>query len=156
MATSPKDIGYHRNSAISHILLGQMLVRQNQAAQAVTHFRRALELSQEVLVTDPQYFESKIDVARSQGNLGNAMFVNGNKAEGVAYLSEAVNIYDETALVDTENALLKRDYAEALGWLGSALEKTDKVKSDEFYRAGYALWNDLRSKGKLSAADLSI
>lgn len=154
MATSRKDIGYHRNSAITHILLGQMLVRRNNAAQAVTHFRRALELSQEVLVTDPQYFESKFDMARSLGNLGSAMIANGNKAEGLAHLREAVKIYDEMTQVDTENAVLKRDYAESMGWLGSALETTDKAKSAEFYRASYALWNDLRSKEKLSAADI--
>ena len=77
------------------------------------------------------------------------------KAAGLVHLSESAKIYDETSLVDTENALLKRDYAEALGWLGSALERTDKVKSDEFRRSGDALWNELRSNGKLSAADLS-
>ncbi len=155
MAVSPKDIGYHRNSAISHILVGQMLVRQDRAAEAVTHFRRALELSKEVLANDAEYFESKIDVARSQGNLGNAMIITGDKSEGLVHLSEAVNIYGETSRIDAENALLKRDYAEAASWLGLALKDRDRLKSDEFYRTSHTLWGELKSDGKLTAADLA-
>ena len=152
MATSPKDIGFHRNSAIAHIQLGQMLFRQNQAAQAITHFRRALELSKEVLTIDPGYFESKIDVAGSHANLGYALVTTG-KSDGLAHLIDAVKIYDEISRIDTENALIKRDHAETIGWLASALERTDKVRSEELFTASRALWSDLRSKGKLRAAD---
>ena len=63
LATSPKDNGYNRNSAISHIMLGQMYVRHGQAVAALPHFRRALTLSEHVLEADPEYFESKTDLA---------------------------------------------------------------------------------------------
>lgn len=154
LTSSPKDIGYHRNAAISHILVGQLLVQQNKAVQAVTHFRSSLELSQEVLSNNPEYFESKIDLARSYGNLGNAMVITGKRIQGLSHLSDAVKIYDETSNVDIENAILKRDYAETVEWLASALEITDKLKSADYYRASSVLWNELRSAGKLSAADL--
>ena len=155
MATSPKDIGYHRNSALAHLQLGQILFRQHQVAPAISHFRRALELSEEVLELDPWYFESKIDVACARANLGYALISTPGKAEGLVHLSESAKIYDETSRIDTDNALLKRDYAEALGWLASALERTDNLKSDEFHQTSDALWTELRSKGKLSAADIS-
>jgi serine/threonine protein kinase len=155
MSTSPKDIGYHRNSAITQILLGQMYVRSNQPATALTHFRRAHVLSEEVLANDPGYFESKIDLARSNSNLGSALIITGEKLEGMAQLRESLEIFEETSRIDTENALLKRDYAEACGWLAAALEHTDKAAANELYRRSYVLWSELKSKNSLSVADAS-
>lgn len=153
MATSPKDIGYHRNSAVTQILLGQMIVRRNQTAKALPHFRRAHALSEEVLANDPEYFESKIDLARSNSNLGNALIITGQKREGIEHLRESLEIFEEISRIDTENALLKRDYAEACGWLAAAMEHLDKTAANELYRLSYALWSELKSKDALSAAD---
>ena len=38
LASSPKDFGYHRNSALSHILYGEMLMRRKQYAEALESF----------------------------------------------------------------------------------------------------------------------
>ncbi len=153
LSTSPKDIGYHRNSAVTHIILGQMLVREKQPAAAIPHFRRALELSRQVLAIDADYIESKIDVARSLGNLGNALVATGRKADGQAYLDEALTTFHETASADPENSLMMRDFAETAEWLGLARQASDPASAAEYFRISYALWNDLRSRDRISEAD---
>ena len=72
LATSANDKGYSRNSAITNITIGQMLTRQNQPRLALRYFIRARALSENVLKLDPEYFESKVDVALANGNLGRA------------------------------------------------------------------------------------
>ncbi len=125
LKTSGKDIGYHRNTAITHILIGQMLMSGRQPEIAVVHFRRALNLSEQVLVSDSEYFESKIDVARSKSNLGNALIKTGKKDEGLNLLRDSLRIYEQTSLIDVANAELQRDYASASSWLTTEIARSN-------------------------------
>ena len=111
-AESPKDYGYHRNSAATNILYGKMLVRRKQYSEAAALFRRAVESSERVLENDADNAESKIDLARANGYLGNALNLTGKKEEGVKYLKEAVALFETDLLSDTENAESRSDYAE--------------------------------------------
>jgi serine/threonine protein kinase len=149
----PTDIGYNRNSAISHLLAGQLLLEQKQNEQALQHFRRALELSEFVMASDPNYLESKIDVARSEGNLGHAFLLAGDRVKGMEMLRASLSTYDEVSGVDVGNAILKRDYAETAGWAAAELENRKDPGAGVFRELSRGLWLDLRSKGELSAAD---
>ncbi len=153
---SPADVGYNRNTAVSNLLVGQILVRQNQPQQALQHFQRALALSEYVLGSNSEYVESKIDVARSKGDLGHALLLSGNDAQGRARLRESLEMYAELLKADTGNAELKRDYAETAIWQATALERVNKPESDGYRKLGETLWSELSSNGQLSAADKTI
>jgi len=125
LAQSPKDFGYHRNSAITNIFFGQMLVLQKQPARAIPHFRRALDLSERVLKIDADHSESKTDQARANANLGNALILLGKNSEGIEYLNKAKIMFEQACQSDNENAPLIKDYAQAAQWLNSALKQND-------------------------------
>ncbi|MGI8467922.1 MAG: protein kinase domain-containing protein [Pyrinomonadaceae bacterium] len=125
LAESPKDLGYNRNSAITNIYYGQLLVHQKHPAEAIKYFRRALDLSEKVLENDTDNAESKADLARANANLGNALFLNDRAEEGLDYLNKAVNLFGEICPVDNENAQLQIDYAQTLDWL-KAISKQNK------------------------------
>ena len=152
LADSPKDAGYHRNSALTHILLGKFLAHHNQTAKALPHFRRALELSNYVLTSIGEYRESEADLASAYANLGWALITTNKVEEGLQNLRKSVEIYQE--IYDDNNALLKRDYAEACYLLGIALEKEkNQTEARPFLEKSFALWSEMREKGVLRRAD---
>lgn len=117
---SPRDFGYHRNSAATHVIYGELLVRRKQPAAALEHFRRAAELSEYVLASDTDNSESKTDLARANANIGNALVLIGRDKEGTEYLQKAVESLRGIYARDSENAELKRDYFQSLDWLSAA------------------------------------
>ena len=124
LAESPKDFGYHRNSGITNIFFGQMLVLQKQPARAIPHFRRALDLSNRVLEIDPDHSEAKTDRARANANLGRALILTGKNSEGIEYLNKAEIMFGQSCQLDNENAQLTKDYAQTVDWLKSALKQS--------------------------------
>jgi len=153
MATSPRDIGYHRNSAMTRILIGQMLVNRGLYEQGLQHFRRALELSSEVLENDPEYFESKVDLARATGNLGHALILSGKIGPGLLQLRETIRLFEGSSQADSSDAFLMRDYAETCGWLAATLASSSRTESTDYSSRAISLWNELKSRGPLSTAD---
>ncbi|MGI8788131.1 MAG: protein kinase domain-containing protein [Pyrinomonadaceae bacterium] len=147
LAESPKDLGYHRNAALTNLLVGQMLCERNQVRKAVAHFRRAAELSEYVISKDAEYGESKMDLARAKSDLGDALFLDGNRQEGLFDLRESARIYAEN--YDAANYLLKRDYAETCERLGADLAKTRAAESRSW------LAESLRIKNTLRPAEIS-
>ena len=117
LAGSPQDFGYHRNSAATQILDGEMLIRQKQTAAALDHFRRAVELSDFVLENDIENSEAKTDLARAESDIGNALVLTGKKREGADYLQKAYSSLQELFARDTANAELKRTYLQTADWL---------------------------------------
>lgn len=156
LATSANDKGYSRNSAITNITIGQMLVRQNQPHLALRYFVRARTLSENLLKLDPDYFESKVDVAEANGNLGHAQWLSGQQDEGLRNLRQSAAAIDNFAHIDSENAVLKRDYAETTLWLAAALYPSRKEEATAFHNLSQRLWNELRTDGKLNAADIEL
>ncbi len=120
LEASPRDFGYHRNSAATHVIYGKILIRQKQPAAALEHFRRAAELSEYVLASDTDNSESKTDLARANANIGNALVLIGRDKEGTEYLQKAVESLRGIYARDSENAELKRDYFQLLDWLSAA------------------------------------
>ena len=153
LRSSPTDVGYNRNTAISHLLLGQIDIGRGEPAAAIPHYRRALELSEYVINANPAYLESKIDVARSRGGLGHALWLCGEKEKGLALLREALATFDETSRMDVENAGLWRDYAETAGWTASALAANSEAEAAGFRETSNNIWRQLLTKGQLSTAD---
>jgi len=156
LSTSPKDRGYYRNTALTLNLLGSILRQDQKDTRPETLFRRALDLSEQVLKDDPEYFESKVDVARSHAYLGSSMARSGAKELAIAHLEDSVRLYASAIEVDSENALLKRDYAEACDWLAAAIEKTDASRAAELKLRSISLWNDLKLQNKLTYSDRTI
>ncbi len=111
-AQSPKDFGYQRNSAATHVLYGKLLIRRKRMAEAEEQFNRAINLSEQILETDTNYAESKIDLARANGNLGITLLMQGNRKEGLNHLIKAVNIFRDDQVFDEDNAELINDYNE--------------------------------------------
>lgn len=128
LAQSPTDDGYHRNSAVTPLLFGQMLVRQNRAAEAVAQFKRAVELTAQLVADQPQHGEAKADLARAHGNLGHAQMTGGNRGEGEKNLRAAANLFEDLTGRNAEDILLQRDYAENSRRLGEALLVVEEVK----------------------------
>jgi len=124
LAASPKDFGYHRNSAVTNIFFGHLLILQKQPARAIPHFRRALQLSEQVLEIDPVHSESKTDEARANANLGRALVLIGKKSEGLEYLNKAQIIFEQACRSDNENAQLTKDYSQVVDWLNSVSGKS--------------------------------
>ncbi len=112
LAQSPKDFGYHRNCALTHIFYGELLVRQNRRNDALPHFRRAIELNEQVIENDADNVESRIDAAWARGNLGEDLIKTGSAAEGFKDLNQAAAEFEELSKIDTANDELRRYYAE--------------------------------------------
>lgn len=151
LAESPRDIGFHRNAALTHLLFGQILIQKNQSKEAIAHIRQAIELSEYVTADDADYGESKMDLARAYGLLGKALILTGNREEGLRNLLESARIY--ASIYDDANAYLKRDYAETCRWIGTALEKARKEEGRLWLEKSFALWSEMREKNVLSRAD---
>ncbi|MGI9035298.1 MAG: protein kinase domain-containing protein [Pyrinomonadaceae bacterium] len=120
LAQSPQDFGYHRNSAITHIQYGKLLARQKNSAEAIRHFRRAVELSEPIIEDDSDNAESKADLAAAEGNLGSLLIMTGKTDEGRADLKKAVATFEAIGSINTENAQLKTDYEQSRNWLEAA------------------------------------
>ena len=119
LAGSPKDFGYHRNAAATHILYGESLMRQKQSAAALEHFRRAVELSDFVVAGDTENYEAKFDQARAIADLGIALVLTGKKAEGVEDLQKGFAALQEISARDAENAETKRAFLQTGEWLNT-------------------------------------
>ena len=117
LADSPKDFGYHRNSAATHNLIGELLIRRKDYVNSIEHFRRAIELSNFVLESDTDNSESKTDLARATADLGNAFVLIGKTKEGTDNLKKALVSLQEIYAHDNKNIELKRIYLQTQDWL---------------------------------------
>ncbi len=128
LAGSPKDFGYHRNSAATHILFGELLMSRNQSATALENFRRAAELSDYVVQGDTDNSEAKTDLARANANIGNILILKGKQNEGLEYLKKAFASFQELAARDAENAELKLQFSQTRDWLNAAQKTKSAAK----------------------------
>ena len=80
-------------------------------------------------------------------------WLSGQHDEGLRNLRQSAAAIDECAHKDTGNAVLKRDYAEVTHWLAVALDPSKNEEATAFHKLSRRLWNELKTDGKLNAAD---
>ena len=128
---SPNDYGYYRNSALTNIYYGRMLVSQKHPADAIKLFRRALELSAKVLENDADNAESKSDAAWANANLGDALFKLGKTEDALNYLNKSLNSFNDLAARDGKNAELQANYSQTRDWL-QQISNSKKQSSNRY------------------------
>ena len=128
---SPNDYGYYRNSALTNIYYGRMLVSQKHPADAIKLFRRALELSAKVLENDADNAESKSDAAWANANLGDALFKLGKTEDALNYLNKSLNSFNDLAARDEKNAETQANYSQTRDWL-QQISNSKKQSSNRY------------------------
>jgi hypothetical protein len=101
--------------------MAEILLRQHRAKDAIPLCRRAMDLSATVLERDPQYSESKMDMAEAKSVLGQALIEISAKKKGVESLSEAIRLFSEILNIDSQNAEVQSDKMAATQALAAAV-----------------------------------
>ena len=114
MKSSPKDAGYRRNASITRLALAQVFLNRQMPEEAFPILSRARDLSESLLVKDPNNGETIADLALIYGNLGTASAQSDKFAESFSHQEKSLEFFNRSLVKNSENVLIKRDYAETL------------------------------------------
>ena len=156
-AANPSDTDYALGAADGELFYAQMLWRQNQKAETIERFRRALEIYEKMNSFDAERRQTQILAARTRTSLGTALIDEGKRDEGLQNLREAVRFYESIGAENSADAHLKRFFAEARTQLADALIKNAETRAEarENYRQSLEIWQDLQRQGVLRRSDFT-
>jgi non-specific serine/threonine protein kinase/serine/threonine-protein kinase len=158
-ALTRKDLGY------LHKRIADSLANLDDNSQALLHFRKALEAYQKVVADAPTDLISQFLVASCRGGVAQTQARVGEVDPALQECRKAIALLGEIA-EDVTNARQRFNRAQAYEYLGFAytdLAKSPKASANEtrqrmstardMFRQSLNVLDDLRSRGRLGAAD---
>jgi serine/threonine protein kinase/tetratricopeptide (TPR) repeat protein len=106
------------NLANFHDSLGQLLLRQGQAVEALEHFERALALREELEAAGDDTLELKRRIADSCLYLGNVSFQQKNLPDQTRFFERAVALRAELVAAKPLSLAYRQDLANQCGQIG--------------------------------------
>jgi len=125
--------------AMSHTRLPEALISLGKVSEAMTHYRKALALIDELMArhaADPLYLRPRMIVLIWLANIsGNPRFINlGNAGAALQYYREALAIAEQVAALDPRNARAQQDLAEGYRLVAEILVLDRPAQAVEHYR----------------------
>ena len=103
-----------RDVWIARNMLADTRLQQDELVEAKAHYSESLRLAQELLQTDASSLRSKLDLALSQVNLGNAELRLEEIDAAQKHYAQATAIFGPLAEADPRNVEIQTSYALAL------------------------------------------
>jgi serine/threonine protein kinase len=125
--------------AMSHTRLPEALISLGEAPEALSHYRKALALHDDLLAghaADPLYLRPRMITLIWLGNLsGNPRFINlGDARAALQYYGAALALSEQMAALDLKNARAQQDLAEGRRLVAEILTLDRAAQAVEHYR----------------------
>ena len=155
-ALTPGDADSRRNMALAYKKLGAVL-QVRGVPEAMTHFRKALEIDQERASAEPASVQAQRDLSFSIGTLAGALADGGNYAEGLAGYRRALAIRQSLAAADPADVNARRAVASAHQKLGEiALLAGDFEESQKHGLSAVRVYQELPDGPSLALATFDL
>ncbi len=117
-------ISYVDSLGLAYQRMGDMLLVAGHFEQALTYYRKTMDVCTELVAADPKSMAYRTSLAASRATYGNAMWRAGHMAEGIASFKRGLAELAETRQQDARAVGL--DTVTRL-WLAGALEKQHDI-----------------------------
>lgn len=132
-ATEQTSLIRQSNLAFSHNKLGKAHGREGRRDQALTHYKKAVDLREEVVKADPKNFEAKRQLAYSYHNMATMHKGSWERPDdlrkAIGYFEQRLKLSKELYDEDPSNEDWEIDYGEALNALADALMLSNATKA---------------------------
>ena len=136
-SVNPNNEQYQRDLAISHDRLAHVLLRLNQADEALKQFELLSRHCQSLTEGDPNSAEKQRAPSIAFSRLGEVLLSLGHKDEAIVQFASELKISRALAAADPENAIKQRDHAMSHFDLGNARMAREEFElAEQSYEAG--------------------
>lgn len=134
--------------AKSHALIGDLLMMSGQIDETRGNYRKAIQILDSLLLSDPTNFAVRRKLGSSYAVLGQAILRSGSLNEALANYEKSLEIFQKLHAENPQDSSLERSIGIVFSYIGFVKMETDqKDKAAEFY----GKW--LETEKKLSSAD---
>jgi non-specific serine/threonine protein kinase/serine/threonine-protein kinase len=163
-AADPKNSQYRDDRAYALIRIGDMLDKLREFPQALAHYRQSLELRREDVQGDPANLWKRASLIEAHAKIAKTLAGTDETQAALAESQETLALMEKTTLEPT-NAAIRGFFADTFADLGEAHSMLAALggagSSDQrriacnLYRRSLEIFQDLRQRAILSAADLA-
>ncbi|MCD9185439.1 MAG: protein kinase [Pyrinomonadaceae bacterium] len=150
------------NVARSHILIGDLLMMSGQIEETRANYRKAIQILDSLLVSDPTNFAVRRKLASSYAVLGQAILRSGSLKQALENYEMSLESFQKLRAENPQDSSLERSVGIVFSYIGFVKMETDeKDKAVEFYgkwletekKLSSVDQNDLASRGHLATAN---
>lgn len=126
LAATPDSAQAQREVSVGLSQLGDFLSHRGQpgdAEQALQHFRRSLQIREDLAAAHPDSPQAQRDVAVVSNRLGDVLCERGDAEQALQHYQRGLEISERLAAASPESALAQRDLAVSLDRLGDFLSE---------------------------------
>lgn len=165
----PDDRGHRRWLAVTYLSVADLLAATNQPDQALKLYGKAIAMSEELLTADAGRFETQRDLAQMYQSAGRLLERTGQASRALEYFNHAKSLAEASSNHDPQNASVRgrlagicadladlyRKFAEQRDSSSAVNRKANLQTARDLYERSLHTYQDMKSKGALSAADAS-
>jgi non-specific serine/threonine protein kinase/serine/threonine-protein kinase len=163
-AADPTDKGHRRWLAVTYSCVADLHIAIGEPVPALEHYRKAIALSEELLVGDLGRFETQRDLAKFYQAVGIVLTANAEHAAALAHLEKALAFAEASAAHDPENARIRSRLADVWASIGachraradqgSSADRAEELRSAlAAYASSRTAWEVVERTGLLNPAD---
>jgi serine/threonine protein kinase len=163
----PDDRGHRRWLAVTYSSVADLLAATNEPDQALKLYGKAITMSEELLAADAGRFETRKDLAQMYQSAGRLLGKTGQASRAVEDFNQAKSLAEASFNHDPQNARVRgrlagicadladlyRKVAEQRDPPSAVNRKANLQTARGLYERSLNIYQDLKSKGTLSAAD---
>jgi tetratricopeptide (TPR) repeat protein len=115
--------------------------RLGRIKEAEDTLRRSIELRQQLVTSDPTFFNKRLDLIRARNQMAGILVARGDRVGALEQYRQMLSMGEAMVAAKPDHLLARRDLADTYEALGRYYETEDRQQAAAWYRKSLAIWS---------------